>query len=391
MYASLFLVPFYLAACQLGGKSGVFDYKIGLYTVNDKGAVDDSVIPLKVCAHAFREVYCLSDYALRRHKYNVLNATFDGDSGAFVAYNDRSVVSQQQVKRMMKMAKDKTSNSYGLDASDVRDLSTTCLPRKTDVLHLHAWMQDHFQTTGDEAPNGDEIHLEKIEKKLIHDDYKRHCTDLGIDFLSYNYFCRIWKEQFPHVKIREYKSVTGKCHFCAILTELRTKSQKREVRQKVCDLHCLHRYTYMAERKVYYANILKALTAPADNMSIIMDGAAQNQTVVPWMANITNFPNPLKMHLQGVLEHGQEFVSYYVLRIVLRYDLQVSSYGTIPHSRCTPPTTTYPAMVTLASCAFSCSLRAVSSALADYQARSTYRSMVAQRTRISICTRSWNS
>lgn len=68
------------------------------------------------------------------------------------------------------------------------------------------WMENFFQMVGDPMPNTDgEIHLEKQEKKSI---WKEYCSDFRFknrNPLEYKQFCSLWKDAFPHVKIRAYK------------------------------------------------------------------------------------------------------------------------------------------------------------------------------------------
>jgi hypothetical protein len=67
--------------------------------------------------------------------------------------------------------------------------------------------------------------------------------------------------------------------------------------------------TYMAERMTYYRKQWLAMMHPDMYMSIILDGMAQKHTALPYLANQKEFPAQLTMHLQGVIEHGQKFVS----------------------------------------------------------------------------------
>jgi hypothetical protein len=85
------------------------------------------------------------------------------------------------------------------------------------------------------------------------------------------------------------------------------------LRQLVTNYHALHRITYMAERKIYYQKIWKAVSQPEEYMSIIIYGMAQTHTVLPWCANQKDFPSKLKMHLLGIIEHGQFFVNYCIV------------------------------------------------------------------------------
>jgi hypothetical protein len=130
------------------------------------------------------------------------------------------------------------------------------------------------------------------------------------DALSYSKFIELWKTGYSHVKIREYKAVTGKCSACALLNEARNKIENNVIRQKITDLHALHRVTFMSEKRTYYAKILRAIDEPESYWSGISDGFAQNHTQMPWLANLNTFPGALSPKLQGFLEHGQIFVRF---------------------------------------------------------------------------------
>jgi hypothetical protein len=59
-------------------------------------------------------------------------------------------------------------------------------------------------------PNTDgHIHLEKQLKKGIWEEYVGDFQHQDRQFLSYDGFCKLWRDSFPHVKIRAYKQVSG--------------------------------------------------------------------------------------------------------------------------------------------------------------------------------------
>lgn len=203
-----------------------------------------------------------------------------------------------------------------MDSDTIFNLMT--MPNTRASKLTHAWMEDYFHLVGDFNPCNGEIHLEKTDKNAIYALYAsemKEIEDLEMVTQSDNlmvtdtYFYRLWNEQFPHVKIREYKAVTGKCQFCAILSNLRAESKNRSYRKEITRLHSLHKVTYMAERQAYYMKSYQAIIDPDLYMSIILDGMSQNHTKLPWFANQKDFPACLQMHLQGIIEHGQEFVS----------------------------------------------------------------------------------
>ena len=59
-------------------------------------------------------------------------------------------------------------------------------------------------------PNTDgEIHLEKQLKRGIYEEYVDDFEYRGKKAMSYENFNKLWRESFPHVKIRKYKQVSG--------------------------------------------------------------------------------------------------------------------------------------------------------------------------------------
>jgi hypothetical protein len=73
---------------------------------------------------------------------------------------------------------------------------------------------------------------------------------------------------------------------------------------------------YMGEKMAYYSKINMAVQDPENYMSIISDGMAQGHTELPWMANLKQFPQTLPQHLQGIIEHGREFVRVLVTSFI---------------------------------------------------------------------------
>jgi hypothetical protein len=206
------------------------------------------------------------------------------------------------------------------------------------------FLRTYFQLVGDAMPNVAEIHLDPVEKR---DVYKEYCIDMTEandkdDIVSYSHFLKIWNKQFPHVRIREYKAVSGKCACCANLSHMRGMSKNPAMRIEISELHALHRITYMSERERYYERIRLAKNDPDNYMSIIMDGMAQSHTKLPWQANVREFTCPLDQHLQGILEHGQCFKIYRTFNnirndansnihcLLMHLEARYNKYGRLP-------------------------------------------------------------
>jgi hypothetical protein len=129
-------------------------------------------------------------------------------------------------------------------------------------------------------------------------------------FLQYPHFMTLWVVCFPHVKIREYKDVSGKCDTCAALSAMRRKHLDHATRAYVTELHALHRTMYMGERLHYYGRRNDAFLMPALYASFIADGMQQTHCLLPWVGNLLNFSPHLPQHLQGVISHGRDIKIY---------------------------------------------------------------------------------
>lgn len=183
------------------------------------------------------------------------------------------------------------------------------LPNTSEALTAYVWMQNRFKAQGDSCPTSREIHLEPIKKEEIYKDYVHEIkTDrLKLNIVTYDQFVRMWVHYFPHVKIREFKVVSGKCNTCSDLTDLRRKTRKNAVIVKITKYFALHRFTFMAERMKYYERIQLARSMPHRYYSIIIDGMAQNHSEMPYFANMKTFENKIKVHIIGIIEHGELF------------------------------------------------------------------------------------
>ena len=69
-----------------------------------------------------------------------------------------------------------------------------------------------------------DIHLDScIVVKDLWKEYQIVFLTKNKQPLSYVKFIKLWQSCFPHVTIRKYKTVTGKCLVCCKLSELRQK------------------------------------------------------------------------------------------------------------------------------------------------------------------------
>lgn len=177
---------------------------------------------------------------------------------------------------------------------------------KDDPSHIECvgWFKDYFYFSGDHMPNGGGI---QIEYQLLSDMYNLYLKEAVNKPVCYKEWKRTWREIFPHVKMRIYKQVSGKCHTCATLADLRTKFRHRYLKQMATDLHSFHRDVYMGERQAYYARRKEAIENPDEVFSCIVDGMAQTHSHIPHFGNLSQSQTHLKLKLQAVLDHGRDF------------------------------------------------------------------------------------
>ena len=60
-------------------------------------------------------------------------------------------------------------------------------------------------------------------------------------YVDFKIFIDIWNNVFPYVRIRVYKSVSGKCWTCHYINELRRTTRDSKILKAAKDLHQLHR------------------------------------------------------------------------------------------------------------------------------------------------------
>lgn len=159
--------------------------------------------------------------------------------------NDRSVVPADIAEDFLKATtkknkkkKDEAAGQYDhleLDSEEVR--IGMLMPNGPKHHFAAAWLDAFFDLVGDKIPNSNEIHLETQDKFEIWAEYVWDMFHLCEDqALCYSNFLKLWDLVFPHVKIRVYKAVTGKCNICAVLSDLRKKFHSREMRKQVTTL-----------------------------------------------------------------------------------------------------------------------------------------------------------
>lgn len=116
--------------------------------------------------------------------------------------------------------------------------------RSTSTFLAIAWMEKYFNLVGDVMPNTNgEIHLEACDYADLYEEYAIDMENLYKEdkILSYSSWRKVWKLHFQHVRVREYKQVTGKCDICEIMSEKRKSIKSAWGRQLVTECHAFHR------------------------------------------------------------------------------------------------------------------------------------------------------
>jgi hypothetical protein len=254
-----------------------------------------------VCKQAFCNAYCVSS----SHVDNILKEIKLGNQNCQRPFSDHSRVEMGMFQGLKKIAA-----GFGFYLSK-KQVAAAKLPNSPTVLTAYGWMARHFDLIGDMVPNsGGEIHLEPIH---IVEVYAEHVVDMehaGIPYVNVDTFANIWSNCFEHVKIREFKAVSGKCQTCANLSTLRRTFKSQQDREYVTMMHALHRSTYMGERLTYAERRNNAVMERSRYLSLISDGMAQGHNLLPYFANQNTWTDSLPQHLQGVLSHNRGMTMY---------------------------------------------------------------------------------
>jgi hypothetical protein len=257
-----------------------------------------------VCVECFASAYMVSLRTIDRIRSEIRRGFVTTEARP---YNDRSNEYAKSVVFAKLLVTQAASRGYYLDR---RQIAAMSVPNTPAALACFAWMDDHFDMVADASPNCTHLELEPITLAEVHDEYITDMYHFKETILSLSAFCVMWKTCFQHVKIREFKQVTGKCQTCAVLTLARKTHKDRMDREHLKLLHLAHRSAYMNERLSYYTKRQQAEAQPRKYLSIITDGMQQRHNVLPWWGNIDSTSDNLPQHLQGVLAHGR-FMNVY--------------------------------------------------------------------------------
>jgi len=281
----------------------------------------------KVCRTAFLNCYDLSHATVDRCCTSIKNGSMVYINNF---YNDKtnSVLSKTE-DSIKQNALIKYMRIHNFTMS-VEQIAACKIPNNEVNLNAYGWMFHYFNLVGDIQPNKqDEIHLEPCTVTSV---YLEYLNDLTLQYnhnglitaltaeekqsktsyphLSFTAFANFWNQYFPHVSIREFKAVSGKCNVCGKLSDLRKTAMSRLMKQEITTLHAFHRSAYMNERMAYAKRKFDALNYSSIYLSVITDGMAQAHCELPYGANLAQFSSKFGQHIQGVLLHGRGILIY---------------------------------------------------------------------------------
>jgi hypothetical protein len=164
-------------------------------------------------------------------------------------------------------------------------------------------------TSGEWMPDKQELHLAYNQLTHLHAVYEADQILDNVEAGSYQYFCRLFKKYFPHVKVHKRKEFSI-CDTCHMLQETLVKDRHARALLKEARQRLEKHYSLVLEQKrKYWKHIRKARQNPALCQSTILDGMDSLKTVIPhWPRTPHLFDNAwcLQVHLEGVINHGHE-------------------------------------------------------------------------------------
>ncbi|XP_062566153.1 uncharacterized protein LOC134228510, partial [Saccostrea cucullata] len=178
------------------------------------------------------------------------------------------------------------------------------------------WMHDFALFHGDQMPDKGVILLAYKTRKIdIYNQYVEEEIEKMQRSVSKANFYKIWKEKFPHLKIKQTNSFS-KCNTCTKLDAQLQVTRDPLEREEIKGLIKAHNYRQMMERKYYYSKRNQAKENSRRFMSIIIDGMDQMKTNLPHFlgrrSNDLDVANLLSTHIQGVINHGLEKFTKYL-------------------------------------------------------------------------------
>jgi hypothetical protein len=156
-------------------------------------------------------------------------------------------------------------------------------PRSDKVMNARYFMKDYVTKHGQAVPNKTEFHLQRgVTKSMVYKDYKEATERLlrsEEQTLQYAHFCKIWHQEFPHVKTLKSTDF-ARCDFCDRCQEQLKAEHPPHIRDDLKKVYGAHIRNQVQAREAYYRHNDKARKDPK-YLSLINDGMTQNTTRLP--------------------------------------------------------------------------------------------------------------
>jgi hypothetical protein len=187
-----------------------------------------------------------------------------------------------------------------------------CLPEGDKYREGYIWMKKFFLNECQYPPNRGnicELPAALYSKESIHRLYEKEMqfrrTSADHPYCSLKEFGSIWKKCFPHVHIKKYLSVSGKCLLCSYFNEQMLLCQCIKDFEELQVYKEQHRMHIKSEKLVYYLNRRLAEDHPGIYLSLIIDGMQQSHSKIPYLGNQKEFgAEAVQQHIQGAKQHG---------------------------------------------------------------------------------------
>jgi hypothetical protein len=165
---------------------------------------------LGICRSAFLSCYGISKHFLEK----CLISLKEEINPAIPRLDTKKLGKKMSVSDIKEMAQ-----KNRLECS--QDLLIALAASNTSVgMQCISWMKWYFKLQADQAVRKEELHLDFVRVKTVWREYVADMMFLKLPFYCYSKFVETWISAFPHVKIRKYKCVGGKCLICALLNEV---------------------------------------------------------------------------------------------------------------------------------------------------------------------------
>jgi len=160
-------------------------------------------------------------------------------------------------------------------------------------------------------PDCSEVHLPFFRKLDAYISFREHFAEVDssgspVAPPSYAYFLRVWRENYPHIKVRKVRRFT-KCEECELLRSKLEKAGMSESKSAPILLKYKEHHKFIArERQEYCSNRLRAAHNPSLVCSMIIDGADQSAFGLPHFVIRTKAErgHSMKIKLIGLIDHG---------------------------------------------------------------------------------------